>query len=173
MVRQLDKVSLNEAPLEADDHAAAQFVRWASRAHTLLAAHFFCFINEELRMKIRRAGSVILSITIGLSNLAYARPEIDKMSICYGVKGDKQSFKEPCIVTNGGGAGISILIYKIKSKEYTIEKSDDGDFLNGRKYTTYMRDSFFLKTKSEDDKSYFCYKTFDKKIEFCSSQPQE
>jgi hypothetical protein len=117
--------------------------------------------------------SVILSIAIGLSNSVYARPEIDKMSICYGVKGDKKSFKEPCIATSGGAAGISFLTYTIKGKEYTIEESDYGDFLNGRKYTTYIRDSFFMKTMNADDKSYFCYKTLDRKIEFCSSQPQE
>ncbi len=102
--------------------------------------------------------------------LAHAREETDQISICYGVKNNKVAFKTPCIVTNTGGAGVSILEYSFKERKYTIESSDSGDFLNGQKYVGYMRDSFFKVTNVESEKKFFCYKTEDKKIDFCSVQ---
>lgn len=101
---------------------------------------------------------------------ASARPATDKMTICYGVdKQDKMSFKTPCIATNTGGAGVMVLIYQINGREYLIESSDDGDFLNGRAYTTYLRDAFFGRVPdSSDAYSYYCYKS--KAAHFCSQQ---
>ena len=58
------------------------------------------------------------------ANQASARPETDKMTICYGVdKQDNMSFKTPCIVTDTGYNGIMILIYQINGKKYVIESS--------------------------------------------------
>ena len=104
------------------------------------------------------------------TNQASSRPTIDKMTICYGVdKQDNMSFKTPCMVSDWGGAGLSVLMYRINDKDYDIETSDDGDFLNGKPYKTYVRDAFFSRlTDGSDEYSYYCYKS--KLAHFCSQQ---
>lgn len=104
------------------------------------------------------------------ANQASARPETDKMTICYGVdKQDNMSFKTPCIVTDTGYNGIMILIYQINGKKYVIESSDEGDFLNGKDYKSYVRGAFFKRVPDNDESySYYCYKS--KEAHFCSQQ---
>ena len=104
------------------------------------------------------------------ANQASSRPTTDKMTICYGVdKQDNMSFKTPCMVSDWGGAGLSVLTYRINDKDYDIETSDDGDFLNGKPYKTYVRDAFFSRlTDGSDEYSYYCYKS--KLAHFCSQQ---
>lgn len=116
-------------------------------------------------------------LVIIVSTLVQARPSVDTMRICYGVRHGQQTFKEPCMVTDTGGAGVSALIYKIRGVEYTIEQSGEEDTLNGKTYKTYLRDAFFEKiaepsedTKPSEDSVFFCYRTDDHKIEFCSKQ---
>lgn len=113
---------------------------------------------------------LIPTIFILGSNQSSARPEVDKITICYGVdKQDNMSFRTPCIATNTGGAGINILIYQFKDKEYAIESSDFGEYLNGEPYTTYVRDAFFNRNHDDSDSySYFCYQS--KTAHFCSKQ---
>ena len=101
--------------------------------------------------------------------VAYARPDVDQLTICYGVKNNKVAFKTPCIVTNTGGAGVSILEYQFKDRKYMIENSDSGNFLNDKKYVGYMRDSFFNVTNIEKEKKFFCYENKRQKNQFLFS----
>jgi hypothetical protein len=116
---------------------------------------------------ISRMISVFLSL---ISMTTYGRAIEDNMAICYIVKGDEIKSKSPCVASNGGGAGMSILTYTFNGKEYLIEESDAGDFLNGKKFTSYMRDDFFKITSEEDKMNFYCYRTKDKSIDFCSLQ---
>ena len=78
------------------------------------------------------------------ANQASSRPTTDKMTICYGVdKQDNMSFKTPCMVSDWGGAGLSVLTYRINGKDYDLETSNDDDFLNGTQYKIYVRDDFY------------------------------
>lgn len=117
--------------------------------------------------KIGIGVSLIASALVSISS--YAGPEIDHMTICYGVNSkDKMSFKKPCIVTNTGGSGTIVTIYQIDNKEYTIVHEDGGDWLNDKPYKGYLRDAFFRRTKDTDDYSYYCYQS--KIAHFCSKQ---
>lgn len=114
---------------------------------------------------------VLLSTASILSaNQTSARPTTDKMTICYGVdKQDNMSFKTPCMASDWGGAGLSVLTYRINGKDYDIESSNDGDFLNGKAYTTYLRDAFFSRVPdSSNVYTYYCYKST--AAHFCSQQ---
>lgn len=109
---------------------------------------------------------------IFIANQTLARPTTDHMTICYGVdKKDNMSFKTPCMVSSAGGAGVHVVTYQIKGKEYHIEQSDYTDSLNGQPYKTYVRGAFFERmpdTTEEGDYSFFCYKS--RQAHFCSKQ---
>lgn len=122
---------------------------------------------------IKRLVCVLLSFT--WIHAAEARPEQDKASICYVVKNNKQAGKYPCIVTEAGGAGTSVLTYQFNKKKYQVVSSydtatdQDVFLLNDKPVIGYMRNAFFDKTDAEADKKYFCYKQ--KIIDFCAQQP--
>lgn len=116
-------------------------------------------------------GKISIGVCFGIVSLCVnAMPEVDSMTICYGVdSNDKQSFKAPCIVTNTGGGGSLVTIYQFNNKEYTIVSEDSGNWLNDEPFEGYTRGVFFERlSPSEMDYSYFCYQS--KSVHFCSKQ---
>ena len=112
-------------------------------------------------------GIVLLTF---ISSYAVARPDNDSLTICYTVKNNEKARSFPCVVTESGGAGMSILVYKFNNKEYEIMDDGDSATINDEKFTGYMRDSFFKITKKASENRYYCYKS--KSTHFCSAQPE-
>ena len=112
--------------------------------------------------------SIMVSVLV--STISFAMPSNDSMTICYGVDAtDKQSFKTPCMVTNTGGGGSLVTIYRIKSKDYTIVSEAGGEWLNDKPFKNYTSGAFFERLPSNaDDFDYFCYQS--KAAHFCAKQ---
>lgn len=116
-------------------------------------------------------GTFLVLVTTGY---AAARPEVTKKTQCVEVGSDKKSKEYPCLATETGGAGISVLIYSFNKKEYHIVESydlaKDAEIfdMNNLPVVGYMRDKSFKKTDDERKKAYYCYVT--KKEHICSVQ---
>lgn len=104
------------------------------------------------------------------SVIAYARPNPDKVGVCYLFKGNELKDRDVCVVAEGGGAGGMYTNLYFKGKEYLFEYPyDKVDEI------TYPRDVFynFLEPERMDifepDEIIWCYK--DKPYDVCYRVP--
>ena len=98
---------------------------------------------------------------------AEARDPQTKVTVCKIKTTQGRYVSQRCTATQEGGAGVSVLTYKIENKEYAIVSDDNGESLNDKPYKTYLRDAKF-KTTRQSKPAYFCYVTSD--VEFCAKQ---
>ncbi|WP_339096067.1 hypothetical protein ACINK0_11995 [Deinococcus sp. VB343] len=122
---------------------------------------------------MKRAFLLILGLFVGS---ALARPNPDRLGICYVFGANKLSTRAPCVVGSGYGAGAQYLNLTIEGQEYYAEfpnlRPDMTPTLNGKLALEYERDTSFLgilKGQPLEGEDYMpCIKTKDGKTDVCS-----
>lgn len=93
-------------------------------------------------------------LLLALPLAALARPNADKLGICYSFDGNKLKDRGVCIVSSGNAVGEMYTNIDFNGKKYLFEFSDINKLV-------YHRDSFFNRAKFEEipeDEVITCYK---------------
>jgi hypothetical protein len=118
-------------------------------------------------------------LALCLLGAASARPNPDRLGICYVFAAGKLSLRAPCVVSPGYGAGAQYVALTIGTRQYNLEfpnlKPDQPPTLDGRAALAYRRDASFLavlKGKPEEGEEYVdCVKTRDGRTDLCYYVP--
>lgn len=127
----------------------------------------------------KRVGLMMVSLMVLGIHSANARPNPDRLGICYVFSGDEVSQKAPCIIASGYGAGGSYVGLEFNHKSHVFETStmpeDDGKTTyEDKPVRQYIRHAGFYHVISDDelesvepDDMLYCYRTRDKKLDIC------
>ena len=120
--------------------------------------------HRRFAMAVLLAGAALSSSPQCLAR----EPEV-RSTRCATVADDAIAWQGTCTATQAGGAGVSVLTYRLRDGEHEIVSDDSGETLDGAPYATYARDARFRRTDLAADMAWFCYRG--ERIEFCARQP--
>ena len=112
-----------------------------------------------------------------LSPAALARPNPDRLGICYQFTNGELTTRAACVISSGYGAGAQYTTLTFNNREYYAEypniRPNMAPTLDGKTALEYQRDRSFygiLKGKPIEGEDYmFCIKTKDGKLDLCYS----
>jgi hypothetical protein len=121
---------------------------------------------------MKRRLALLALLTLGFAS---ARPNPDRLGICYVFTAGKLSLRAPCVVSPGYGAGAQYVALTIGTRQYDVEfpnlRPDQPPTIDGRAALSYRRDASFLeilKGRPVEGEEYLdCVKTRDGKADLC------
>jgi hypothetical protein len=121
--------------------------------------------------KILLVTMVTILSPVVFSKISEARPNPDKVGVCYFFKGKRPPSIKTCIISTGGHAGgqylsltenngrSTLIIMRTDCRNMKDNQSMPCEYImNGKKAIEYYRDSFLMKTNSYDEEGIICYK---------------
>lgn len=120
----------------------------------------------------------LLAVALGfglLVSTAQARPNPDRLGICYQFKNGELATRAPCVISSGYGAGAQYTTLTFNNREYYAEypniRPNMPPTLDDKPALEYRRDTSFLdilKGKAIEGEEYMsCIKTKDGKLDLC------
>lgn len=95
-------------------------------------------------VKLKPLLAVAVLATFGVSApTAHSAPMGEGVGVCYAFKGDKLKSQQPCIISQGYGAGGSYTTLTIGKKSYNFEYPSEYDHDEEDYWDYYFRNLFY------------------------------
>jgi hypothetical protein len=128
-----------------------------------------CLHNHaQVAERVLLVTMVTIASTIGFGNTSEARPNPDKVGVCYFFKGKRPPSIKTCVISTGRSGSAEYVSLRENNGRSTLiimrydcpnpkEGMPCEYIMNGKKATEYYRDIFFEKTNSYDEEGVICY----------------